>query len=171
MKKGIILALLAFLFVPAFSQDAKVISDILARERATEMDLSYLVAAQAGMDCSPFEAWSFCDRYGSFDRAGTAATPLTVETASHFLMNNYGLKGGLMWSAFHNPRYAWKELKTSGLWKTGTDPDMTLSGRDLVRAVSRFFLMYPEAKLRVQPLIEASPQYLKALLDAEENKK
>ena len=169
MKKLALTALMAFLLGSAFCQEARVITDILSRERATNTDFSYLIASQTGMECTPFEAWAWCDRFGSFPLDSNASTPITVKTVSHFLMNNYGIKGGLLWSAFHSPRYAWKELKASGFWKSGTDPDTVLSGRDLVRCVSKFFQEHPDALPRNPPTQEASEHYMKALLSQEDN--
>jgi hypothetical protein len=169
MKKLAIAVLMACLLAPAFCQEARVMTDILAREKATNTDFAYLIASQTGMTCTPFEAWSWCDRFGSFQFDSTASTPVTVYTVSHFLMSNYGIKGGLLWSAFHNQRYAWKELSASGFWKAGTDPDTVLSGRDLVRAVAKFFQEHPDALPRNPATQEASGQYLKALLAQEEN--
>lgn len=169
MKKFLLCCLTALLLAPVFCQDADLISGMLKTEKATYMDFAYLVATEIGMECTPFEAYAYCDRFGSFRFDADASTPITVETASHFLMNNYGIKGGLMWAALHSPRYAWKELKATGFWKTGIDPDSVLSGRDLIRAFSKFFLTYPDAQLRNPPDQEASNQYLKALLAEEEN--
>jgi hypothetical protein len=121
------------------------------------------------MECSPFEAYSYCDRFGNFKFEKSPNTPVTVKDISFFLMSNFGIKGGMMWSAFHSPRYAWKELRANGFWKTGTDPDSTLSGRDLVKAISKFVQVYPDAMLKNPPAKEASDKYLKALLADEEN--
>jgi len=169
MKKLMLCGLLALLIAPAFAQDASAISDILAKPTATCMDFSYLIASELGMECSPFEAYSYCDRFGNFAFTESPNAPVTVKDISYFLMSNFGIKGGMMWSTFHNSRYAWKELKESGFWKTGTDPDSTLSGRDLVRAISKFVQVYPEAMLKNPPAKEASDKYLKALLADEEN--
>jgi hypothetical protein len=79
-------------------------------------------------------------------------------------MKNYGIPGGIMWSVFRNQRYAWKELKSTGFWPEGTDPDNTLSGRDLVRAFDRFSATWPEAQLRNPPTPDASPESMKVLL-------
>jgi len=57
------------------------------------------------------------------------------------------------------------------LLEKGLDPDTVLSGRDVVVAASRFFSMYPEAKLRNPPSTEASQNLKAALLSYEEDKK
>ena len=169
MKKLLLCGILALLLIPAFAQDAAVITDILAKPTASCMDFSYLVASELGMECSPFEAYSYCDRFGNFSFTGGPNAPVTVKDISYFLMSNFGLKGGMMWSTIHTSRYAWKELKATGFWKSGTDPDTKLSGRDLVRAISKFVLIYPDATLKNPPAKEASDKYLKALLADQEN--
>lgn len=171
MKKTALCLILALLTTPFWSQQASDISRILAKESTDYMDFSYLVASELGMECTPFEAYTYCDRFGSFGLEETANTPLTVRTMSHFFMNNYGLRGGIMWSIFHNSRYAWKELRATGFWKAGIDPDSQVSGRDLVRAMNKFFSLYPEARLREPPAPEADARFRNALLIEKEETK
>jgi len=79
-------------------------------------------------------------------------------------MANYELKGGIMWTMTQNARYAFKELKYTGFWKQGTDPDTALSGRDLVRAVREFYSLHPDAVIRTPPTPDPDPKYREALL-------
>lgn len=169
MKKLLIICAALLLAVPAFSQEARYLTEIIAKDQATRADFSYLVASELGMDCTPFEAYSWCDRFGSFELGTAPNEPITIRTVSHFFMNNYGIKGGLIWSAFHTPRYAWKELKATGFWKPNADPDTVLSGRELIKAVGDFFAKYPDAKIRNPPMQEASEQHRKALAGVQEN--
>ncbi len=172
MKKrtALCLALLAAI-LPLAAQDAALLSGILEKQSATVTDFSYLVASQLGMECTPFEAYTYCDRFGTFPFAKNAEQPVTVRMVSHFLMKNYGLKGGILWNATGSARYAWKELKAQGFWKAGTDPDHVLSGRDLVRAVSKFVAKWPEATLRDPPVPEAKAEYRDAIFSAKEEQK
>jgi hypothetical protein len=168
MKKFIIAFVCALAVLPVYAQDANRITGILAKKAATISDFSYLVASELGMEASPFEAYAYCDRFNTFRFTDTANTPVTVRMASRFFMENYGINGGLMWSISHAERYAWKELKAKGFWKKGLDPDNVLSGRDLVVSINKFFSMYPDARLRNPPSIEASDELRAALLGARE---
>jgi len=171
MKKVVLSCFLILLLVPLFAQDADIVTRILAKKTVTCIDFSYLVASELGMECTPFEAYTYCDRFGCFPFKASADKPVTVRMVSLFLMKNYGLNGGVLWSATHNSRYAWKELKASGFWKTGIDPNQKLSGRDMVRAISKFFMTYPDARLRNPPTPEAPTELRNALLaDKEETK-
>lgn len=170
MKKFLSVLICILLVVPVFSQSATAISEILLKERASYMDMSYLVTAELGMNSTPFEAYTWCERFGSFPVNVTPDSPITVKMLSFFLMENYEINGGLMWSITHSPRYAWKELKSTGFWRIGFDPDRELSGRELVNAVSRFFESNPDAKLREPPAAEASHNFRELLLKDKEDK-
>lgn len=169
MKKNILAVLGFCLVLPVFSQQADVITDILEREHATYIDFAYLIASEMGMECTPFEAYTWCDRYEVFGFRESPLTPITVSTFSKFMMVSYNLKGGIMWSVFRNSRYAWKELKNSGFWKTGADPSQKMSGRDLVRAIGRFFTMYPDARLKSPERREMETGRIEALLGVQED--
>lgn len=165
MKKTVLACVIALIVLaPVFSQDADQVSRILAKESATCIDFAYLAASQTGMECTPFEAWTFCDRFGTFAFDERANRPASAKGISHFLMLNYGIDGGILWSTFRNARYAWKELKATGFWEAGTDPDENLSGRELVRTMNRFFTLYPDARLRNPPTGEAEAGRKNALL-------
>lgn len=152
--------------LPLAAQDAALLSKILEKDVATVTDFSYLIASQLGMECTPFEAYAYCDRFGTFSFKADAEQAVTVRLVSHFLMSNYGLKGGVLWNATGSARYAWKEMKAQGFWKSGTDPDMILSGRDLVRAISKFVAKWPDSTLRDPPVDEAPRVYREAILSA-----
>lgn len=148
MKRYALIILCMLFLFPVFSQSAEVVSDILNKEQASYGDFSYLVAAEAGMEKDSSEAFVWCRQFESFSESTLQEDPVTIKTVSFFLMNNYELPGGLMWSATRSPRYAWKELKANGFWKPGTDPDHILNGRELVEALNRFSEMFPEARIR-----------------------
>ncbi len=168
MKKLIIAAFAALLALPACAQSATEISRILEKNATNAIDFSYLVASSAGLDCTPFEAYAWCDRFNTFPLTATMNSPATPKAVSHFLMANYQLTGGIMWSLTGNARYAYKELKSRGFWKQGTDPDTVLSGRDLVRAVRQFYLDYPDALPRRPEAPAPERRWIDALLSTKE---
>ncbi|ULQ59581.1 hypothetical protein K7I13_14115 [Brucepastera parasyntrophica] len=172
MRKTILLLILIFFMcaVPGMAQTAELITEILEKEIATYMDFSYLIASEAGLEITPFEAYSWCTQFNSFPSDDPANTPITVKRFSHFVMQNYGLKGGIMWTAFKSPRYAWKELKSAGFWDHKIDPDKKLTGKEMTQAIGRFFLFYPEARLRTVAMQDTAPANREALLFIGEEK-
>lgn len=165
IKKLGICCFLLILGIGISAQDADMVGEILSQKTASVMDFSYLVASATGMDCNPFEAYTYCDRFGSFNFVKAANDPVTVQVVSHFFMNNYGLKGGFEWDLTHSRRSAWKNLKSLGFWESGIDPEGRISGRDLIMDVNRFFSWYPGIQLRKIPAKEASKGYYTLLLN------
>jgi len=171
MKKLFMVSLFACLFFHIYAQDAEILTDILHKDAVNFMDFSYLIGSQSGMDIKPFEAWAYCDRFDTFPLQTTSNTPITVEQISFFLMTSYEIKGGLMWSLLKNERYAWKELKASGLWDYETDPQGTITGLKMIQVLTRFFNLYPDAILRSPGSEKPSAMHKNALLAGMENHK
>lgn len=155
VKKFIVCFLCIAFIMPAFTQSAATVTEILDKPTANYRDFSYLIVAEAGMESSPDEAYSRCEQFDTFPSSDTPDSPITAKTVSYFLMKNYKVPGGLMWTAVQSPRYAWKEMKASGFWLRGFDPDRELSGREVVQAVSKFFEENPKAVLRKMPAAPA----------------
>ena len=168
MRKCIAFLLCIVFVIPVFGQSASTITEILEKETASYLDFSYLIVAEAGMDSTPFEAFTWCERFGTFPLGDMPDSPITAKTVSYFLMKNYELGGGLMWSATQSPRYAWKELKAAGFWRKSFDPDRRLSGREAVQAVSKFFEENPGVVLREPPAAAASHDNRALLLQDKE---
>lgn len=166
MTKNIALfALLMTVGISAAAQSAENITLILEKEETTIMDFAYLVASEAGVVSSPFEAWSYCDFLGAFPEKSTAGDPVTPQIVSMFIMTAYGLDGGIMWSYTGKSRYAWKEMKSLGFWPAGTDPDSRISGRDLIRLMTSFYETWPEAQMYTPKIREADPVFRTYLLE------
>lgn len=168
MKKIILIpVLLTMLTTLLVAQDAAVITEILNKPVTDLKDFSYMIASSEGRSGTPFEAYTFCDRYGSFPYRSAADLPLKAKTVSVFLMKHYEIKGGIFWTIFKSPRYAFRELKHTGLWINNRDPDYILSGRDVIRVLGRFYELYPEVVLQDPPGAKETAAYFNALLGSE----
>lgn len=169
MKKFVVILLIIYLAIPVFAQDAEQISSILDKDHVSYMDFSYLVASELGMNVTPFEAWVYCDRFECFPFTAKPDDQIPVKIISYFLMKNYALSGGIMWSLTKSPRYAWKELRRNSFWNVNTDPSSVLSGRDLIQAISKFVSLWPTATLKNPQQKEVKLEFINALLaDKEE---
>ena len=133
------------------------------------MDFSYLIASELGMEVTPFEAWVYCDRFEAFPFTAKPNDPIPVKTISYFLMKNYSLSGGIMWSLTKSPRYAWKELRKNSFWNANIDQSTILSGRNMIQAVSKFFNLWPTVNLRDPPNRQLNPEYLNAFISEKED--
>ena len=68
---------------------------------------------------------------------GTSADTITLREAAFLAMGAFELKGGLMYSLFRNPRYAYREMAYRRLIQDGADPAMTVSGPMLLHFIGR----------------------------------
>jgi hypothetical protein len=60
------------------------------------------------------------------------------------LMRSFDLKGGIFYSLFKGPHHAYRELVYKGLIRGDADPEMTVSGRQLLLIVSRILSVKEE---------------------------
>lgn len=168
MKKIVIILLITYLALPVIAQDAEQISKILEKNHVSYIDFSYLIASELGMDVTPFEAWTYCDRFECFPFTAKPNDEIPVKIISYFLMKNYSLSGGIMWSLTKSPRYAWNELRKNSFWSVNIDPSSVLSGRDIIQALSKFYILWPTATLINPPHNQVKTEYINALLSEKE---
>jgi hypothetical protein len=70
------------------------------------------------------------------DNAG-AHTPIRLSGAALMVMGSFNIKGGLMYRAFKNPRYAYRELVYLKVIQGRTEPGFTVSGERLMAVIGR----------------------------------
>ena len=62
---------------------------------------------------------------------------LTLRDTAFLVMNVFDLKGGIFYSFFKNPRYAYREMVYRKLIQGRADPGMTVSGQRLLQILGR----------------------------------
>jgi hypothetical protein len=62
---------------------------------------------------------------------------LRLKDAAFLVMNAFGFSGGIMYSLFHNPRYAYREMVYKKLIQGRSDPGFTVSGERLLHIIGR----------------------------------
>lgn len=60
-----------------------------------------------------------------------------LSEVSLLIMGAFGIKGGIMYSGFKSPRYAYRELVQQGIIQGRADPDMAVSGDLLLFMIGR----------------------------------
>lgn len=143
MKKLILSAVLAVLCSFALSaQSSEKISDILKSEEITFGQASYLIATYK----------NFISDESSYDTAfkamlnrnlipGSYETDdlVTLKQAAFLCMWSMNIKGGLFYTIFKKPRYAFKELQAKGVLPTEVDPNIYITGREYLGLVNACF--------------------------------
>jgi hypothetical protein len=67
----------------------------------------------------------------------TADGVAILNEVSLLIMGAFGIKGGIMYSAFRSPRYAYRELVQQSIIQGRADPDMAVSGDLLLFMIGR----------------------------------
>jgi hypothetical protein len=69
--------------------------------------------------------------------SGGPGDTLRLKDAAFLVMNAFGFKGGIMYSLFHNPRYAYREMVYKKLIQGRSDPGFSVSGERLLHIIGR----------------------------------
>jgi len=69
---------------------------------------------------------------------------IKLKDAAFLIMNAFELKGGLMYSLFKSPRYAYREMVYKKLIQGRADPAMTVSGQRLLHIIGRTLVFLGE---------------------------
>ena len=68
---------------------------------------------------------------------GSASDNATLKSTAFLVMKAFNLKGGLMYSIFKNPRYAYREMVYRKIIQERSDPAQAVSGPRLLRIIDR----------------------------------
>ena len=66
-----------------------------------------------------------------------ASDAITMKDTAFLIMKTFNLKGGVMYSIFRNPRYAYREMVYQKLIMGSADQDMKVSGTKLLQILDR----------------------------------
>jgi len=138
----LLFSLLLFLtvFMPgsfAFAQtaaelDAMLTADTVSAARAARFVLGAADLLPAGLSGDEAEraAYSMASSNGWINTASGEAA--TMKDTAFLIMKAFDLKGGVMYSLFGNPRYAYREMVYQKLIPGNTDQSMKVSGAKLL---------------------------------------
>ncbi|MCL2763022.1 MAG: hypothetical protein FWD36_07455 [Treponema sp.] len=93
-----------------------------------------------GFDRSrPAEAFRFAADQRWLPKKAAPAGEASLEGISLLIMRAFNLKGGLFYSLFKTPHYAYRELVYQDVIQGRVDPEMAVSGDTLLFMVNRVF--------------------------------
>lgn len=136
MKKSLFFCMAVLLAASAVNaQSSSKLTEIINTEKATYGQAAYLsaiytnaISDEAGYD----QAVKKLEEKNILQKGTTSSSPLTLSEASYICAKTADLKGGLFYTLFKNPRYAFRELKAKSIIPAMADPSETLTGRDLI---------------------------------------
>ena len=78
----------------------------------------------------------------------SAEETITLKDTAFLIMKAFNLKGGIMYSLFKNPRYAYREMVYRKLIQGVTDQSMKVSGQKLLVILDRTLSYIEEGDVR-----------------------
>ena len=141
-KKNGFLLLLVLLPAFAFAQTATEMDAMLQTEAVSAAQAARFALGSAGL--LPPELSGAEAEKAAFDMAASngwikigAEQSVTLKDAAFLIMKAFNLKGGVMYSLFKNPRYAYREMVYCKIIQGATDQSMRVSGQKLLQILDR----------------------------------
>ncbi|MCL2320134.1 MAG: OmpA family protein [Treponema sp.] len=135
--------------VPAFlsAQTAAEIEGLLGTEAVSYGQAARFVLKAADISelQEPAAAFGFAAGQQWLPRNADAEGIASLQGISLLVMRSFDLKGGVLYSLFKNPHYAYREMVYQDIIQGRADPDMTVSGSDLLFLVSQVLSRREEA--------------------------
>ena len=123
---------------PIFAQTGQRIMDLLEVSELSWADAaSFVLEASDHGTFSNTEAFSYAMERGWLPGAA-AEDNAQLGGIALLLMQSFDHRGGIMYSMFRTPRYAYRELVHKNIIMGRTWPSMTVSGETLIYMISRF---------------------------------
>ena len=131
MHKNCFILILFFLPVLVFAETAAELEALMETDPITVSLAARFTMGAAGLPQDYQEALSRGWVKGGPDDA------ITMQEAAFLMMNVFELKGGIMYSILHNPRYAYREMIYKKLIHGQTNANMKLSGRRFLQILGK----------------------------------
>lgn len=124
----------AFCFC-ASAQSSQKLTELIAAKNATYGQVAYLCQVYSGLideNADYEQAFEQFKESNKIKNGASVNTPITLSELSFICTKLGNIKGGLFYTIFPSPRYAFRELKAKGILPQNADPDEKPSGRDVV---------------------------------------
>ena len=142
-----------FLVVPVFtySQTAQAIEELLDTQAVNMQQAAWLVLEAANLSgpagiISQAEAFRYAVEQQWLPANAEPNSRIRLDRFSLLVMRAFDMRGGIFYSIFGNPHYAYRELVYRNVILGRADPGMAVSGYELLYVVNRI-LAFQEADL------------------------
>lgn len=128
------------LALPATAQTAERLEEVLAQDELTVGLAAYVAAASGGLiaeDGSIDEAMQALERIGFPVERVSAEQRIRTDQFAFMLMLAHERSGGILYTLFPGPRYAFRELRHERVIQRRGDPNERLSGSRALRLTER----------------------------------
>ena len=151
MRKYLFIFICFLLVVPVFvySQTAQKVEDLLNMPAVSNGQAAWLVLEAADISgsagiSSEEEAFRYAADHKWFPSISQVNGKARLDRVSVLIMQAFKMKGGILFSLTKNPHYAYRELVYRNVIIGRADPQMDVTGYELLYMVNRV-LAYQEA--------------------------
>ena len=139
---------LVLLSTPLFAQTAVKLEAILNSPSLNWSEAVIFVLEASGKEDfnDPAEAFQFASRQKWLPKKAASTDTVRYSGLALLLMRSFDQKGGIFYSLFKNPHYAYRELIQKEVIRGETDPAMAVSGQELLLMVGRLLSIKEEAE-------------------------
>ena len=142
--------MLASAFIPA--QTAQRIEQLLEKETIDYKEAAWIILEASGkfsfvntdVVSSSEKAYQYASENGWLPGNIDADTTATLEGVSLLIMHSFGIKGGILYSIFKSPHYAYRELVYKGIIQGRISPKMPVSGNMLIFGTNQTIMLQEE---------------------------
>ena len=136
MKRKLLTTFLFLAFLlPAFSQNAAEIENILDTKEITFEQAVYFTLA-AALDIPRNQAFAHAVQNGWLPKAARSTNPITLSSLSLLVMKAFDIKGGMMYRITGSRRYAFREMKYRDFITGRVYPNQKVSGEQFLQILS-----------------------------------
>ena len=128
---------LGFCAHPAHAQTAARLEALLKTTEITWEQAASFVLEAADVKPAGSSAFSYAADQKWLPKGAVAADKARLKGVALLLMRSFNLKGGLFFKMSKSPHHAYRELNYKRIIRGDTDPDMTVSGPDLLLMINR----------------------------------
>ena len=124
---------------PLYAQTAAELEELLQTKTVSYGQAARFIleAADAAALKDASAAFAFAAERAWLPKNSAAEQAAKLDGVSHLLMKAFAVKGGIFYSLAKNPHYAYRELVYQDVIQGRTDPEMTLTGEQLLFIVNR----------------------------------
>jgi hypothetical protein len=122
--------------LPCLAQSNSEVDALLAQGQARIDSAAYMVLVAGGEieeSSTPDAAYAMLQEKAWLSAAKQASAPIRLDDYCALVMRSLGLKGGLMYSIFPGPRYAYRELVAKGIVNASGGPKRSLPGDEVLK--------------------------------------
>jgi outer membrane protein OmpA-like peptidoglycan-associated protein len=154
IKKHRYIFVVYFMLVSAFvpAQTAQRIEQLLEKETISYQEAAWIILEASGkfgfantdVVSSSENAYRYAEENGWLPGNVKADTTATLEGVSLLIMRSFGIKGGILYSIFKSPHYAYRELVYRGIIQGRVSPKMAVSGDMLIFGTNQTIMIQEE---------------------------